>query len=328
MVAFLDFFIVVFSMGICSTVYDVIYTKIKCKKNPYYPLFIATVLCSIVWNVGPGWLVLLFDTNHIKYSFVFLIPMQFLLALFMKKYPGFPLPGFPCNSIKYTKLKEIPPARKNNKQNSDEKYFFWEICNFKNKVKVILSFILQTIGVWSLLVLFTFVVYYSVGITISLYLYPIQTLVKVIFIKAVAVCVVFDVAILFSGYRFDFKCSRHGFVKDINDVAMLIASIALLPVIVFVAFVAGGVIFNSSATQLTGIQGVLALLPSTVLLLIGWYSKGTLFPEKLLDDDDSDEKVAGDVEQAAKNESIEVTTASPKKDSPAINKGEKGYGAV
>ena len=323
MVALLDFFIFVFSMGICSTVYKVIYTKIKGKKNPYYPLFIATVLCSMVWNVGPGWLILLFDTNHIRYSFVFLIPMQFILALFMKKYPGFPIPGFPCNATKYTHLEEIPSKKKKG-QNNDKMYFFWEICHLRNKVTVIFSFIFQTIGVWSLLVLFTFIVYYSVGVTISLYLYPIQTLVKVIFIKAVAVCIVFDVAILFSGHTFMFKCSRHDFVKDINDVAMFFAAVSLLPVILFVAFVAGGVIFNSSATQLNGIQGVLALLPSAVLLLIGWYSKGTLFPEELIPDDASGEEILSDVEKAAKHESTDDT--SPTK--TTINQGEKGYGTT
>ena len=328
MVGVLDFFIFVFSIGICSTVYDVIYGKIKGKKNPYYPLFIAVVLCSIVWNAGPGWLVLMFDTNHIRFSFIVLIPIQFTLALLMKKYPDFPIPGFACIKSDYTHLEELPHSKqKSSKGNNQDSFFFWEICRLrmKNKGYVIMSFIMQTIGVWSLLVLFTFVVFYGVGITISLYLYPIQTLVKIIFIKAVAVCIVFNVAILFSGNVFDFTWRKKGVVKNINDIAMLFATLSLLPVIGFVAFVAGGVIFSSSDSQLNGIQGVLALLPSAVLLLVGWYSKGTLFPEELVANEGSTSQTLNDVEAVASSDNDENDGATPKKSS--VNH-EKKYGST
>lgn len=296
MVACLDFFIFVFSIAICSAVYDAIYHEIKDKKNPYYPIYMATVLCTMIWNVGPGWLVLLFDTNHIRWSFIILIPLQLVLAVIMKKYPDFPLPGLPCTKKTYINLEDdTGKDDKTDKDTKSQSYFLWEIGHMKSKGAIIASFLIQSICLWSLLVFFTYVAYYSVGVTISLYLYPIQTLVKVIFVKAVAVCVVFDVAILFSGKTWDFKCTTKGVISDI---AMVFASISLLPIIAFVAFVAGGVIFTSSSSQLSGLQGILVLLPSMILLLVGWYSKGTLFPEKLVPDSSSQQDLS-DVEAAA-----------------------------
>ena len=288
-----------FSIGICSSVYDVIYTKIKGKKNPYYPLFVSSVICSIAWNVLPGWYVLSFDTDHVRYSFVCLILVQLVLAILMKKYVNFPIPGMPCVNTTYTKL---------SKENEKIKYFFWEICHFRNKATLVISFIVQTIAIWSLLILFTYVVFYGVPVTISLYLFPIQTLVKVIFVKAVAVCVMFDIAILFSGSTFDFTCSRRGFGKNINDFAMLLALLSFLPVIAFLAFVTGGIIFSSSASQLSGVQGILTILPSAVLVLIGWYSKGTLFPEKLIANESSTEQTLSDVESAAEAKSKTISS--------------------
>lgn len=320
MVGFLDFFIFVFSIAICSAVYDAIYHEIKDKKNPYYPLYSATVLCTMIWNLGPGWFVLLFDTDHIKYSFVVLIPLQLVLAVLMKKYPDFPLPGLPCTKKTYTYLEEesSEPEGKSSKGHhvKSQSYFLWEICHMKYKGTIIASFIVQSIGVWSLLVFFTHVAYYSVGVTISLYLYPIETVVKVIFIKAVAVCVVFDVAILFSGKTWDYKCTTKGII---SDVAMVFACLSLLPIIAFIAFVAGGVIFTSPSSKLSGLQGILVLVPSVILLLVGWYSKGTLFPEKLVADSSASQDLS-DVEAAAANNS------AGKGNTPTING--KTYGST
>ena len=325
LIAVLDFFIFFFSLGICSSVYDAIYGKIKHKKNPYYPIFCSFILCSIVWNVFPAWYILTPQVAHVKYSFAALVPVQLVLAIIMRKYIDFPIPG-----IKWKRNEELSPLTENDndtsekhKHNEIQKYFFWEICHLKNRVKVILSFVAQTIAVWSLLVLFSYVVFYAITLAISLYLFPLQTLVKVIFIKAVALCVVFDVAILFSGRSFRFACDKTSNVGNIRDIAQLLAVLSFLPVLAFLAYVIGGVIFTASLSQLSGLQGILAILPSAVLVLIGWYSKGKLFPEKLIANDSSVSQVEKDVE-AVKDK----VSKSPLNTHVTRNQGTRRYGSL
>ena len=325
LIAVLDFFIFFFSLGICSSVYDAIYEKIKHKKNPYYPIFCSFILCSIVWNVLPAWYILSPQVAHVKYSFAALVPVQLVLAIIMRKYIDFPIPG-----INWKRNEESSPLAENDndtskthKHNEIPKYFFWEICHLRNRVKVILSFVAQTFAVWSLLVLFSYVVFYAITLTISLYLFPLQTLVKVIFIKAVALCVVFDVAILFSGRSFRFACDKKSNVGNIRDIAQLLAVFSFLPVLAFLAYVIGGVIFTASASQLSGLQGILAILPSAVLVLIGWYSKGKIFPEKLIANESSVSQVEEDVE-AVKDK----VSKSPLNTHIIRNQGTRRYGSL
>lgn len=286
-VAMLNIFIFSFSLGICSNLYDAIYSEIKCKKNPYYPLFWSVVFLSMLWNIGPSWLVLSLDSPHIRYSLVAMIPVQFILAMFMKKYPEFPIPGMQWWSLPQKLWKRLlselgevdmdtPPPQKN---------FFWEVCKLKSPARAIVSFVFQTIAIWSLLVLFMFVVYYGLTVAISLYLYPIQTLVKILFIKAIAICAVFDVALLFSGQSLDYHCSRKAWLVNITLLSQTLAVFSFIPVLAFLAYTIGGVLFSAPASQLNGVQGIIALLPSAFLVLVGWYSRGTLFPEKFPHDE-------------------------------------------
>lgn len=294
LIVVLNFFIFFFSLGICSTVYDEIFKRVKQKKNPYYPLFWSFVLLTFLWNVGPSWFVLT-ALAHIRYSLAVMIPIQFFLALFMRKHADFPIPGMNWKSVSWDKhrpsliiedgmsvnedsVTSKPPEKP---KKPEPKYFFWEICHLRTRARIIVSFVIQTFALWMLLVLFTFIAYYSVTISISLYIYPIQTIIKIVFIKAIAVCAIFDVGLLFSADMWKWGCNKDTNLKNLVSVAQVCAALSFLPIITFFGFVIGGVLFSDSINQLNGIQGVLATLPSIVLLLIGWYSKGTLFPEKL-----------------------------------------------
>ena len=281
-------FVLFFSMGICFNVYDAIYTDIKCKKNPYYPLFWSAVVISALWNIGPAWYILGAHMIHIKITLGIMIPVQLLLAIFMKKYVDFPIP---CMNWKKLSLHWQgyfhQPKNKGNGSNGKKpghtkmhKYFFWEICKLRFVARTVVSFIVQTFAIWTLLVLFTFVVFYAVTIAIALYLSPVQTLVKVIFVKAVALCAVFGVAILFTSKSLVFACNKKAVIINITNVAQFFAVLSFLPLLAFLAYVIGGVLFNASINQLNGVQGVLAILPSAFLILIGWYSRGRLFPEE------------------------------------------------
>lgn len=291
-VALLDFFVFCFSLGICSNVYDSVYEHIKCKKNPYYPLFWSVVLLCIIWDAGPGWLVLSAGTSHVRAIIGVMVPLQLVLAVFMKKYVDFPVPGLNWKklSLKYQGYRHQPETGPGDIQNSGRgegnkkqvKYFFWEVTKLRLRVRVATSFIVQTLAVWGLLIFFTYIVIYTITISISLYLFPIQTLLKIIFIKAVAFCAVFDVGLLFSTNSWKYRCNRKALVINIGLLIQLLTVISFLPLLVFLSFVIGGIIFTDSTQQLNGIQGILALLPSAFLILIGWYSRGTLFPEELV----------------------------------------------
>ena len=283
-VAVLNVFILTFSLGICSNLYDVLYDKTKRKKNPYYPLFWSVVILSVAWNIAPAWLVLSLDSPHIKYSLAVMIPIQLILALFMKKYPEFPIPGmkwWTLPKLVWTRIVGEGEGADGDDSPPPDKNFFWEVCKLKTPARAIVSFVFQTLAIWSLLVLFTFVVYYGLTVAISLYLHPIETLVKVLFVKAIAICAVFDVALLFSGKSLNYHCSKAAFLVNITLLSQMLAVLSFLPVLAFLAYTIGGILFTVPSNQLNGVQGIISLLPSAFLVLVGWYSRGTIFPEDL-----------------------------------------------
>ena len=295
LIVVLDLFVLFFSLGLCTSVYDAVYDKIKHKKNPYYPLFWAAVIIAILWDVAPGWLILASSKVHVRASLGIMVPIQLFLAFLMKKYADFPIPGMNWKklSLQYQGYRIDPSEEERQSENSrtsgkpdkPHHYFIWEITKMRFPCRVFISFCIQTIAVWSLLILFTYIVIYTVTIAIALYLYPVQTLVKIIFVKAVAMCTVFDVAILFSTQSFTCAFNKRAIYTNITLLGKLLAVLSFLPLLAFLTFVIGGIIFTDSSQQLSGVQGVLALLPSVFLLLVGWYTKGQLFPEELTPSD-------------------------------------------
>jgi hypothetical protein len=292
LIVVLDLFIFFFSVGLCTNVYDSVYEHIKCKKNPYYPLFWALVVFAFVWNVLPGWYILYTGEVHVRASLGVMIPIQFALALLMRKYPDFPIPGMNWKklSLQYQGylIKSADNHGNNDKKSKRVKphhYFFWEACRLRFPVRVCFSFIIQTLAVCTMLIFFTYLAIYTVAITISLYLYPLETLVKVIFVKAVAMCTIFGIAILFSAQSFQCAFTKRSIYTNITLIGQLLAVLSFLPLLAFLVYIIGGIIFTDSPNSLTGVQGILTLLPSVFLVLVGWYTRGKIFPEKIVADD-------------------------------------------
>lgn len=115
------------------------------------------------------------------------------------------------------------------------------------------------------------------AIIVAFYLYPTQVLVKVVFLKAIGICAVINVALLFSNSKFKCSCTWESFKHDIGYTVRVIAIAMLLPILGFFAFVIGGIIFTGSQ-KTSGLQTVLTILPSVFLVFAAWFTKGTLFP--------------------------------------------------
>ena len=322
----LDFFVFFFSLGIASNAYDAVYDHVKCKKNPYYPLFWAFVVLAIIWDVGPGWLVLTAGSRHVRSIVGVMVPLQLFLAIFMKKYVDFPIPGLNWKklSVEYQGYLCNQPNTEGGLNNSGRgkgkskyrKSFFWEVTRLRFRLRVAVSFIVQTIAMWGLLIFFTYIVLYAVTITISLYLFPIQTLLKLIFIKAVALCAVFNVALIFTAGTWRPSFSQKAILGNAGLIVQLLTVISFFPILVFLSFVVGGILFTDSAQQLNGIQGILALLPSAFLIIVGWYTRGKLFPEELVstnsiaDLEKNEEKKKEDDKPSASRPSISLNRPS------------------
>ena len=333
LVVIIDFFILVLSLGTSGNVYDEVYTEIRHKKNPYYPIFCSVVVLSVLWNAYPGWAVITIKLSGLQFFLVAVVFLQFFTALFKRKYADFPIPGF-----KWTHRCSAPSSPGNPKQHTvsgkkkkhhlPPKYFFWTIFKLGPPFHALLTVTVQTIAIWSLLVLFTFLIYYAVTIAVALYLNPIQTLIKIVFVKAVAMCAVYGVALLFSSKSLRWKCSEKAFVNNLVVVTMFLAALAFLPILAYLAFMIGGFIFSISAAQLTGIQGVLAILPSAFLVLVGWASRGKLFPEQLVATDSlaevsKDEKEVAAHQAGAKPDSLHGSGQEEEHQQSAT-----GYGSV
>ncbi len=316
LVVVLNVFIFFLSLGTSETVYDAVFKNIRHKRNPYYPIFWSVVILSIGWNIWPGWAVLTINVSGLHYFIPTIVFLQFFTALVMRKYLEFPIPGLrwkspPHKFFKSKKPEPLPP-----------KYFFWQICQTPQVGRGVISFIVQTAAVWSLLVLFTLIVYYAVTIAVALYLDPIQTLVKLLFVKAIAMCAMFAVALLFASNSLEWKCTQKSCYINFIVVTQFLSALTFLPVLAYLAYMIGGVIFVASSTQLSGIQGVLAILPSAFLIIIGWVSHGQLFPEKIVPTDSMAE-VSKDVQEAASH-SEDVDGDSTKTDTDQ----HPGYGTM
>ena len=280
-VVILNIFIYFLSIAMTTYSYDILFENIKGKKNPGYPLFWGVVTFTLCWNVAPSWLVLSRFTFQTRYSLVFMIPLQFLVALLVKKKSHFPVPLMSTRSC----------AR--------HKYYRF---SFEREVlrcpKCLISHIMQVVAIWSILVFLTFLIYYLTAIIIAFYLSPALTLLKAIFLKGILVCAVLNFALMFSVSQFRFKFTADACKKNLSSAVSLIAVIMFLPILSFLAFVIGGILF-SPENQPTALQSIITLVPTAFLLIVAWISKGTLFPEGLADPADPAKEIASDLEKGA-----------------------------
>lgn len=281
MIVVLNIFIYFLAIGMTRYSYDILYKNIKHRKNPGYPLFWSIVLLTLCWNIGPSWLVLADYGSQIKYSIYIMIPLELLVALFVKKKANFPVPCL--SGIKHRKHEEEDFVY--------ERMVGWRCCHS------LLSHFVQVVAIWSILVTLTFLVYYLTAVIIAFYIYPVQTLVKVIFIKAVVVSAILNVALVFSVSRFKFDISWSACKHNLIAAVTLITVLLFLPIIGFLAFVIGGILFSPSNQQ-TGLQGILTILPSAFLVVAAWFTHGKLFP-KGIDNPDAGEEIVSELEKGA-----------------------------
>lgn len=304
--------------------YKAVFAKIREKRNPYYPLFWSFVVLSIVWNLYPGWVVLTINVGSLNYFIPVIVVIQFFTAFFMRKYLEFPIPGLKWRKHPYTPLIRSSPSSSSSTQKPKlHRHFIWQICDSDRVAHGIFSFIVQTAAIWDLLVFFTFIVYYAVTIAVALYLDPIQTLVKVLFVKAVAMCAVFAVALLFASNSLEWKWNERACLNNSRVVTQFLSALTFLPILAYLAYMIGGVVFVANSSQLSGIQGVLAILPSAFLILVGWMSHGQLFPEKVVESG-SVQEVSEDVEEADKDNKDGKNKSPSSQSGPGAN----GYGTV
>ena len=299
-IVLLNIFLIFLAIAMTNYSYDMLYKNIKWQSGPGYhpagyPIFWSVVFLSICWNVAPSWLVLEHHGFQIYCSLAFMVPAELLIAILVKKKSDFPVP-LPCH--------RGCPHHKDKHSSIDPTILKCCSC--------LLNHFYQVVAIWSILVFLTFVVYYYFAVIVAFYLSPVQTLIKLVFLKAVAVCIVISVAVVISVSRFTLPINAKACKHNIISAVTVIAAIMLLPIIAFLAFVIGGILFSNS-NQGSGIQSVLTILPSIFLVVAAWFSRGHLFPTGIQDETDPAKEILSDLESGStqSQKSINATHQDP-----------------
>ena len=277
MIVVLDVFILALAIGSTAYTYHEVYTYIKEKKKPGYPIFWGLVVVSVCWNIVPSWLVLSNYTHQVYISLSVMVPLELIIAICTRKKSDFPIPGLNPN--------ECPKH--------EEPCFSWELTVLKC-CRCFVTHVAQVVAIWSILVSLTFVMYYLSAIIVAIYLYPIRTLIRVVFVKAVAVVLVLNAALLFSMDPFRCTASFKECKKNLITAVELVTAAMFFLIVGFLSFVIGGILFtDSSQINYNSIQSLFVILPSLFLVAAAWYSHGRLFPHGV--------PTEGDVETAVES---------------------------
>ena len=278
MMVVLNLFIFLIASAMTAFTYDAVYNSILHKRNPNYPIFWSFVVLTFIWNIGPSWLVLSRKSNLINYSLIFMVPLELLVAILIKKKSDFPIPLLaPRGCSKHVGY-----------------FFTFDRTIITACIYCIVSHVAQTLAIWTILIFLTFLSYYAVAIIVAFYLYPTQVLVKVVFLKAVALCTILNVALLFSNSKFKCGCTWKSIKEDLGYFVRVLAIASFLPILAFLAFVIGGILFTRTQ-QTSGLQSIITLLPSLFLVFAAWFTKGTLFPPGT-DEPDLESQVINELE--------------------------------
>lgn len=289
-ILFLNIFILSCSLASSNYLYQKLYKNIEGKTNPGYSLFWAIVILSVVWNVGPSWLVLSHIGNKLYISLAIVVPLQFIVALLVSKKFNFPIPGFRTLHSAHCTDVDV---------HSLSKTIF---LNYR----CALSHIIQVLSIWSLLITFTFVMHYTTSVILSLYMDPLNSLVKLVFVKAVILSFVINIALIFAVDVISLKCSLAALKQNMGTCVSVLVIVSLLPLLSFLMFVIGGIIFNESPGS-NSWKAIFTLIPSATLLYASWFSHGLLFPKGLTDPGDATKEIAHD---------LEGSTAKPSNNNP------------
>ena len=259
-----------------SVLYQRLYNNIKGKTNPGYSLFWAIVLLSIIWNVGPSWLVLTKYDYKFFFSIAILIPVQLITALLVKKKSDFPVP-----------IMKIGEPSENDNHSLSKPAF--------TSSKAILSHFIQVLSIWSLLITFTFVMHYVTSIVLSLYTDPLGSLVKLIFVKAVVVCFIINLALLFAVDVITLKCTVSACRNNMMSFVWILAAFTLFLILLFLFFLLVGVVFTFSS-QSNNLRSIFTLVPYATLIFASFLGHGLLFPKGVKDEGDPAKEVVDDLE--------------------------------
>ena len=290
MVTILDVFIFLLAIGMTTYSYDRVYQSVKGKQNPGYPLFWSTAVLCWCWDVAPSWLVLAYYNNQVKVSLIVLPLLLFGIAVLFKKKSDFPVPWFqPC-------------------KNHDEEYYYSFNLKVLKCCRCLASHLGQVVAIWGILVFFAFLIYYVPAVVIAFYLFPTTTLIKLVFLKAVVICAVLTVALIFSLGRFKFPLSYRHLKHNAKTTIAVLTVLFFLPILAYLAFVVSGILFVQQTV--TGLQGIITLIPSLFLALVAWLSRHKLFPKGLHDPNDPGEEIVSDLEDGDKRAQNHVSTLS------------------
>ncbi len=227
-VVMLSVFIVLVCLTTSNYLYDRLFQNIYDVKqhksvNPAYPLYWSIVVVSVLWNVAPSWLVV-YHSHQVLYTVLVTMPILLGVAILVKKKTEFPIPFFKLIGCVFH-LKTEPTNKP-------------RFCVF-----CISRHVVQVCAIGSLMVSFALLAHYICAIVLAFYLDPLGTLAKLLFIKAVALAVILNIALLFTINRPNYKCDRTSLVKVLQ---MCLATLTLG----YLMYVVGQVVFvnNSGST--------------------------------------------------------------------------------
>lgn len=295
-IVILNIFIFFFSLGSSNYFYKKLYKNIQGKKNPGYSLFWAIVVLSVIWNVGPSWLVLMKYDYRIYCSLAVMVPLQLMITILIKKKSTFPIPGLASENHSVLCVDEIRSISR-------------EILSC---VLCVRNHIIQVLSIWSLLITFTFLMHYMTSIVLSLYINPLDSLVKILFIKAVVVCFIIDLALLFAVDVFKCACTQDALKKNFASIVAIVTVVSFLSILIFVFFMIGGVVFNelSQNNNNNSWKAIFSMVPSALLLYASWFSHGLLFPKGLTDPGHPINEITHDLEGDTTHSTAPATGSS------------------
>lgn len=268
-IVILNIFIISSALVSSNFLYSGLYDNIKNKTNPGYAFFWAIVFLSIVWNIGPSWLVLSNYNNTLYFSLAVVVPLLLLVAILIKKNPKFPIPGGCWDGGHSDRCG-------GNIHSFSAAIFLCARCLF--------SHIVQVISFWSLLITFMFFIHYLTSVIVSLYLDPLNSLVKVAFVKAIVVCFIITTALIFVVDSAKFQMNKNALQKLFLTVVSLLTIFCALPILIVFLLMVGGIVFDDSLES-NSWKPIFTLIPSGLLLLASWFSHGVLFPKGRKDKD-------------------------------------------
>lgn len=275
-IVLLNIFIFCSSLVSSNSLYQKLYSNVAGKKNPGYSFFWAIVILSILWNIAPSWLVLSRYDNKVYCSLAVMIPLQLLVALLVKKKCTFPIPGLKPSTQCVDDTHSLNTS-------VCASYRFW------------LSHIIQVISLWSLFITYTFIMHYLTSVVLALYIDPLNSLVKIVFVKAVIVSFIIAIALLFAVDVVSCQCSANALTKTFGSLLSVLTILCLLPLVVFLVFMIGGIIFNDLPSS-NSWKAIFSLIPSGALLYASWFSHGMLFPKGLTDPKNAANEIVHDLE--------------------------------